>query len=335
MKKNKMKFLIVFLVLIITFGKINAFAAEDNLFSVSPLDPETGKSMGGYYDMLLKPKEIKEIQLRVYNSSKKNILVNIELNDSSTNDNGITSYVPREDRDSTLQVAFSDISTTQDIQADIPKNGFKDISVEITMPDKEFNGEILGGIRVTSAETEEETNEEDQTAVKGKIAYTVGVVIRNNENIIEPELVLNEVFADQRNYRNYISANLQNIKATIIRNLEVKSKIYKKDTTKIMYEAEGYDMRMAPNSNFNFGVSLEEQPLEAGLYTINISGMADETPFEFEKDFEISEPDARRLNKNAVYVEEKNENKYLYYVIGIGTLLILGIYVHSRKGVRK
>lgn len=334
MKNNKIKFLIGFLVLIITFYKIDAFAAEDGLFSVSPLDPETGQSMGGYYDMMLRPKEIKEIQLRVYNSSKKNILVNIELNNSSTNDNGITSYIHREDRDSTLQVAFSDISTTKDVQVDIPKNSFKDISVEITMPDKEFNGEILGGIRVTSAETEE-IDEGEQTAVKGKIAYTVGVIIRNNENIIEPELVLNEVFADQRNYRNYISANLQNIKATIIRNLEVKSKIYKKDTTNIMYEAEGYDMRMAPNSNFNFGVSLEEQPLEAGLYTINISGMADEIPFEFEKDFEISEPNARRLNKNAVYVEEKSDNIYLYYIIGISILLILSIVVYSVKGVKK
>lgn len=333
--RNKLKLIVGFFLFVFTFYTTAVFASEDSLFSVSPLDPETGQTMGGYYDMLIAPKESKEIQLRVYNSSEKDLSINIELNNGSTNDNGITSYIDKDDRDSTLKVGFSDITSTQDIQTEIPKKGYKDISVEITMPDEEFSGEILGGIRVTSVQAEEESNQEDQAAVKGNIAYTVGVVIRNNENSIEPEMVLNDVFAEQRNYRNYISANLQNVQATIIRKLEVVSKIYQKGSSKIMYEAEGYDMRMAPNSNFNFGVSLEDQPLEAGLYTILMTGIADDIPFEFEKDFEITESDARRLNKNAVHIEESNRDNALYYLIGIIILLILSIYIYLRKGAKK
>ncbi|EJF48101.1 cell surface protein, partial [Enterococcus sp. C1] len=106
--------------------------------------------------------------------------------------------------------------------------------------------------------------------------YTIGVVLKENTKKVSPEMNLLGVKVEQRNSRNYISSNLQNRAPRIIKDLKVEQKIYKKGTDTLVYESSNSNMRMAPNSNFFYGVNLEDKPLKAGEYTLNVSGTADE-----------------------------------------------------------
>lgn len=280
----------------------NANASQASYFSVSPLDTETKQPQSGYYDLTVVPNEQKEITIRLYNDLDEEIKVNVALTDATTNDNGITSYLGEEERDATLLIGFSDIATLKNGESilTIPKKGQIDVDITVDIPKEAFDGVILGGIYVSEVVEDTKEHIDEGASVKNNIAYSIGVVLSENDTVVTPEIQLNEVFVEQRNYWNYIISNLQNIKPRIIKELIVEAKIYEKESNQLRYEAVNSTMRMAPHSNFNFGISLENQLFQAGDYTIKIDGTADGEHFSFEKDFTITTQEISILNKNAV-----------------------------------
>ena len=124
----------------------------------------------------------------------------------------------------------------------------------------------------------------------------------------------------------------------MVKKLEVEAKVYKKGSNTVVYEASNSEMRMAPNSNFNFGINLENQPFKSGEYTMVLSGKADEEAFNFKKNFEITSKESNSFNKNAVYVEEDNTAKIILYIL-LGVLAVivavLGCYVYRLHKKRR
>lgn len=310
------------------FGTVNAESTESqNVYSISPLDPETDQPQSNYFDLKVTPNEQKQVKVRIFNSSAEDIKVNVAANDGTTNDNGITSYLGEEKRDTSLKVAFSDIATLENNQLTVPKNGSVDAIINLKIPEKEFDGTILGGIRVSRVGEGTAATSKTKAAVKNNIAYTVAVVLKENDKEVDPQMNLLRVSTEQRNYRNYFTATIQNAAPRIIKKLEVTQKIYKKGDSKVLYEASNSDMRMAPNSNFNFGVSLEDQPFKAGTYTIKVTGKADGKDFSFEKDLTITNKSAAEWNENAVFVKDQPQNNAWLYlgILLLSVLLILAV----------
>lgn len=326
--RNKIILLIMFVML--CAGGKKVFAANNQSFSITPLDPDTNLPQSSYYDLKVIPKEKKILIIRLLNSSKESVKVKVEANDGSTNNNGITSYLSGIPKDETLVTGFSDIATIEQDVVTIPPEGSVDIPVTINIPETPFDGVILGGIRVSSLENViEETNE--KSAVTSNVAYTVGVLIKENDKEIDPEIVLLDVKTEQRNYRNYISAQLQNSAPQIVKNLEVSAQVTEKNSKNVLYEASRSEMRMAPNSNFYFGISLEDQPFKAGKYMMTISGKADGKPFSFTEEFEVKGEEAKNFNKNAVYIKETDKKWMTYLTIALIVTLLIVIMVLFKK----
>ncbi|EIY5977261.1 DUF916 and DUF3324 domain-containing protein [Enterococcus faecalis] len=310
----------------------------DKLFSVSPLNPETKEPQSSYYDLTVQPNEEKELSVRIFNSSESPLKVNVELNNATTNNNGITSYQASEEKDSSLKTGFSDIASVKESTVTIKEKGYVDVPVQLKIPKKSFKGSILGGIRISVAENDEEETKEQEAAVKSKISYVVGVLLKESDEVVRPDIQLNDIITEQRNYRNYISANLQNKAPTMVKKLEVEAKVYKKGSNTVVYEASNSEMRMAPNSNFNFGINLENQPFKSGKYTMVLSGKADEESFDFKKNFEITSKESNSFNKNAVYVEKDNTAKIILYISLVVLAVIvamLGTYVYRLHKKRR
>lgn len=332
---KKIKGIISLFVLFCSLFLINPtiFADEGGGFSVSPLDPETGDVQSSYYDLNVEPGQELNLQVKIYNSSDKEMKIQVETNTASTNDNGITSYLKTEERDSSLEVAFEDIAKAEE-EVTVPANSTTMANINIKIPKEEFKGEVLGGLRFTQIKSEEEKNQQ-KNAVENNIAYTIGVLLHESDEEISPEMALNKVFTEQRNSRNYISANLQNKSPRIIRELTVKAQVYDQKNNKLSYEASNDAMRMAPNSNFNFGISLEDKKFIPGDYTMKISGTADGTPFEFTQDFTITDEEAKEYNKNSVFITEEDRPDYLPYILGVLILIFVTIIVWIVKKNKK
>ncbi|MDB1688382.1 DUF916 and DUF3324 domain-containing protein [Enterococcus casseliflavus] len=334
MKKNSTYAWLFFFLSFFSMVFCTQVQAASNSFSVSPLDPETNHPQSSYFDLTVSPKETRELHIRIYNSADKDIQVKIEANNGSTNDNGITSYLNEDEVDPTLKIPFQSLATIKDKVVTVPKQGTYDATIQLMIPETSFEGVILGGIRLSSVEKEEDLQTET-SAVAANIAYTIGVVLSESDEVIEPQMNLLGIKTEQRNGRNYISANLQNAAPRIIQELEVKATVYPQGESDILYEASSTNLRMAPNSNFHYGVSLEDQAFQPGTYTMMLQGTADGKNFSFKKNFSISSKEAKEWNKNAVYVKDK-EQPAIWLLIGLTTFVLLGLvflafFIRNRK----
>lgn len=316
---------------------VQAGSYTSNNFSVSPLNPVTGQPQSTYYDLTVKPNEEKDIKVRIFNSSNSEIKVNVNANDASTNSNGVISYTGEEEKDSSLTIPFSTVASLEKSQVTIPKNSSTDVTIHLKIPNQEFSGIILGGIRVTGAPNQTKTKE--TPAVRANVAYSVAVVLKENQQLVDPSIHLLGVKKETRDYRNYISAELQNSAPRLVKKFETQASVYRKGSSQVLYQAKKSEMEVAPNSKFNFGISLENHSFKPGTYTMKVSGNADGKKYSFVKDFKITSKEAKTYNENSVYTDDSNSSSLiliiLISVISFLSLLLLGYLILSHKKVRK
>ena len=330
--KKKLVLLLGFLVWFLT-PSLSFYAEEINNFSVIPLDIETGKPMGGYYDLILSPNTSKTIKVKVLNRTNEEKVVRYVPTNGSTNDNGITSYEGTVPRDSSLTTGFTDLVNYDQNDLILPPNSSQEVTFDITMPEESFDGVILGGLYFKDITP----NANESAAVTTTVGYAIGVLLRNDENQIKPEIKMNEIKANQDNSKNFIGINLQNIAPTIIKKLTVDAKIYEKKSNKLAYTSTNNQMRMAPNSNFTYKVDLQKNALIPGDYRVEVKVDAGGELFEFEDAFTISRTEAKKLNNSSVYIEQKQVPIEIYVVIGlvlVGILVTLSIKNIKRKQMK-
>ena len=185
----------------------------------------------------------------------------------------------------------------------------------------------------TEENTTEETSDEEGVAIQNEFAYIIGVVVSNKQDAVQPDLELLDVFADQLNYRNVISANLQNVTPTFVNRLEVEATVQKVGEEEILYKESQEQMQMAPNSNFNFPIFLDGDRFRSGDYVLKMTARSGEDEWQWERNFTIEADEARALNQQDVTIDT-NIN---WWMIGsiILLVLLLGIvlylFLHKRK----
>lgn len=72
---------------------------------------------------------------------------------------------------------------------------------------------------------------------------------KSNLSHDENDLVLHSASVDQRNYRTFIEANLQNKAAAIIKDMGITAAVYKLGTKESVYQYTASDMRMVPSTS--------------------------------------------------------------------------------------
>ncbi|WP_207695130.1 hypothetical protein DOK67_0002534 [Enterococcus sp. DIV0212c] len=334
---------LVMLVIMIGLGPVQALAQDGTMnFSVTAVIPENqiDKSKS-YFDLKMKPGQVQELEVLMNNPLDKEVIVENKANTAITNDNGIVDYSnPDPELDKTLKAPFSKI-TEIDKEITIPAKSSKTIKVKVTMPEEEFNGVILGGLHFT--EKEDETKESDEKAgvqIKNRFAFAIGVLLRENDESLKPELALGKIAASQINYRNVLKANIQNTQPMIMPEMEIKSRVTKKGSTTALFEQNKQGVRMAPNSNFDFAVNWENKEFKPGKYTLNMTVSDGKDKWEWSKDFEISQKEAKELNDKAIELKVDNTKWYIIGgIAGVVLLLlvtfVLGQYVNKKKQKKK
>lgn len=81
-----------------------------------------------------------------------------------------------------------------------------------------------------------------------------------------------------------------------------------------MYISEKKDMQMAPNTTFDYPISLEGKRLEPGKYTLVMNAKSSKENWSFTKDFEIKAEVAKKLNDKDVTIK-KNNNSWMYIIL--------------------
>ena len=318
-------------IVILCFNDILVKAESMNNFSIEALDSEGNSESQGFYHFVEEPGATQKVFVKVANSSNEEISIKVEVNPASTNQNGIPSYLHQEMYDESLIYKISDLVHTSRERLTVPAGDSEIVEVEIQFPETDWQGDILGGIRFS-----QESNQPKEKTITHEVAYTIGILLnQKNAAGVENILHLNDVSVGQRNYRNYIEANLQNSAPKIVKDLAVKSEVTRSDSETVLYRSEVSNMRMAPNSNFSFGIPTGDSPIKAGNYLLKLVVVADEKEYEFTKEFSVSAQESQKLNQSAVNVSVES-SKILYVILaivgGIVLLSVLLLYKYKKEG---
>ncbi|PGL72675.1 DUF916 and DUF3324 domain-containing protein [Bacillus sp. AFS055030] len=314
------KMIIIFF--LININNFHASAAEMN-FAVSPVMPTNQIDQSKtYFDLRMKPGQKQILNVQIKNDTNKNIVVQTKANSATTNSNGITDYsVSNSKVDDTLEIPFATIAKVKK-ETKIPAKSESTIEITIEMPNQQFDGVILGGLHFSEKEDEGKAKKEDGSVqIKNKYAYVIGVLLRETDKVVKPDLKLNEVKPAQINARNVVTANLQNIKPAMLKNLSVDAKVYTEHGEKILHETMKENLRMAPNSNFDYAIDWDDQAIEPGNYRIEINASDGEQSWKWTRIYTVKSNSAEELN-----TLDLNKDSKMWYVIGGILFLLLVIF---------
>ncbi|NMP59751.1 DUF916 and DUF3324 domain-containing protein [Enterococcus mundtii] len=327
-RKNKIQQagLILFLLLVSLLAPIRVGAEEGTLnFYVTPEFSENQKSGNDrYFQLTLPPDATEKLTLKLQNANAEAKKIKITPHTAYTNVMGVVEYgQDAEKADPTLKHSLDELIEQPEI-LELGGNETKTVTLDLKMPKEAFEGFLAGGLRVSEVKEDitEETSEEEGVAIQNEFAYILGVVVSNNQDAMQPDLELLDVFADQLNYRNVISANLQNFTPTFVNRLEVEATVQRVGEEDILYQASQEQMQMAPNSNFNFPISLEGARFRSGEYLLKMTARSGEEEWQWERKFTIDTDEARALNQQDVTIDT-SLNWWLVAAISLIILLLL------------
>lgn len=320
----KKRFWQLVLLMSVFFGNLGLIAHAENLnYSVSAELPKNQITDSvSYFDLKVTPGQTQDLTIRIKNSDSQAHTYIVSPNRAMTNDNGVIDYSQAKAKgDDSLKFDIkSALSPKQTVK--VPAKTTKKVTIKLTVPKKDFSGIALGGINVIQEKSTDSSKKSSGTTIENQYAYVIGLQIREKAKIdVKPNMKLLQVKAQQINYRNYVTAQLENTEPVIMHGLKVKSYVTKAGSSKKVLTTDKENMAMAPNSNFNFAIGDGTKPLQAGKYTLHLTATSDKGKYKwnFTKNFTISQDKAKSLNKTTV----EKPKSYFWWFVGLGALIVI------------
>ncbi|MBO0441807.1 DUF916 and DUF3324 domain-containing protein [Candidatus Enterococcus ikei] len=279
-----------------------------------------------YYDLRMVPNQEQDLTLELVNDSDSEQKVTIQINDATTNDAGEIDYSDRSKdipRDKSLKYSLKDIATAES-EIIVPAKKTITTTVHVTMPGDEFNGMVLGGIKVTSSEKNKQTSHSESIEKSKEQTYIVAVKLTETDAPVSAELELLKLLPVQDTKEKGIKAIIQNKQAVNLEDIEYTARIYKKNSDKVLHQTKVTGYRMAPNSSFSLVIAEEKQELQAGEYQAHVTAKSKATNQEWKwtKEFEISQTSEEK-EKKASKIGSDRERLLFYTIIFVVTFVFL------------
>lgn len=337
-RNSQWKLILGLFVIVLAFLRPTVVLGEETLnFHVTPELPQSQiEGTASYYNLNLNPGETETLVLLLQNDKEEPIEVKVTAHTAFTNVHGVVEYgKTAEQVDPTLLYSIDELIEPIDT-IELAAKESKRVELTLKMPTDSFEGVLAGGLRIEEVRPEEENVDNGESiAIKNEFSYVVGVLARNSRTTVQPDLELLDVFADQVNYRNVISATLQNFTPTFVNRLEVEATVHRDGEDEVLYEANQSQLQMAPNSNFNFPISLEGDRFQSGEYVLNMTARSGEEEWKWTKKFTIEADEARKLNRADVTIDTST-NWWMIGAIGLFfIILVIMIYVLFKKRKQK
>lgn len=290
-----------------------------------------------YFDLQLNPGSKETVSLHIANTGKNTSTFDIVANQATTNKNGVIDYSDSTSKkDPSLKVDLNEIVSPVKKTITLEAGKEMDVPFGLTMPSNSFDGVVLGGFHVQKRVEDEKTSSKN-VMIKNRYAFVVGLEIQNMPNQVTPDLKLPKAGAGLDNSYTSILVNLQNPTATIIHKMNVEGSITKQGKDTVLYKSSKKNMAVAPNSNFDFPVSMKKNAIQPGKYTAHIKASSEDNKYTWNlsKDFEIKADKAKKLNAKAV--EVKKDTTWMIYVAAgvVVALLLIIILLLIRLGKNK
>nr|WP_244244720.1 DUF916 and DUF3324 domain-containing protein [Marinilactibacillus kalidii] len=295
-------------------------------FHVTPNLPESQlENSNGYFDLNLNPGETETLSVKVQNASSELVKLQVTPHTAFTNVHGVVEYGKDAiESETTLTYSLDTLIEPSEV-IELAGDEAKTVTLELKMPSETIEGILAGGLRIAEVkeEQEKETESQEGVSINNEFAYVIGVVVSNSRDYVQGDLDLIDVFADQLNYRNVISATIQNFTPTFVNRLAVEATVQRVGEEEVLYEASEEQMQMAPNSHFNFPISLEGDRFQAGDYVLKLKAISGEDEWSWERNFMIKADEAQTFNREDVTIDTSIN----WWMIGSISLMVILIAI--------
>ncbi|MDZ5759997.1 DUF916 and DUF3324 domain-containing protein [Carnobacterium maltaromaticum] len=322
---RKKRFIAIFIVLV-GLGILPTVSKADTMaYSVKADIPENQIDKAKtYFDLKMTPGQKQEITLTVRNSGEEEMSIFITPNNATTNQNGVIDYSEEKTKkDSSLKFPLTSIiSGKQEVK--LKAGETKQVPFTIQMPETEYDGDILGGFYIQKKDESDDDTKNQSVQIKNQYSYVIGIRLNETDTAVMPKIKLNQIKPALQNYRTAVTANLQNTEATIINDLDINASVTKQDSQTVLHETNKKGLSMAPNSNFDYPITWDNEQLVPGKYTVHIKAKSGEQDWNFDKNFEIKAEVSNKLNKEAVDIVKSEPNWILIIIVIIGVVILVG-----------
>lgn len=285
-----------------------------------------------FYFSKVNPGEEQTIVLKVRSTSPKEKKVKIYVKEAYTNSNGNVDYDGSTyTRDETLKNSLEELAVVSPKEVTVKGLETKEIKIKITPPAESFDGVKVAAICVMNAESDEE-----EAGIGSSFGYRVGLVITEDEDVTYDDgssLNLLQVKPTVHQGKRVIQATLQNPEPKILKNLTVETKLREKGSNEVLRKRTTNDMRMAPNSQFDFATNWGLDPIRSGTYVLSVKASSGEHSWSWDKEFTIGEEQAQKINEEASYtITYPKWVPLVVILLGVLTICAIGaLYVRRKK----
>ena len=308
-----------------SFG-ISVFA-DSNSYSVTPLSPENQKEDSpGYFDLKVIPNQKQTLKVMIENTSDKEQHYKIYVNTAATNQNGIIDYsIGDLKKDTSMEFSLQDLIELKDPQVAISANSQKEVTMILSVPEKLFNGVLLGGITI------EPVTKNNEKEINNVLTRTLAIQLTESEDEIQPEVKAGAVSISQENLRNNVSIELRNIKPVVLTKVTANISIRKAKEEKSIIEQKRENLSFAPNTSFKL-MNEWNKPFESGeyIYSIELNDEKD-NKWHFEKKFTIQEKEAKTFNETSVVDYKNDKHSFQLYTCLVLVLLFLSGILYWKR----
>lgn len=273
-----------------------------------------------FFDLKMDKNQRETLETVIYNTTNQDIQVETAIHTAYTNTNGVVEYVtPAKKYDRSLTYRMDELTKLTGHQTvTVPANGSTTIAAQVQMPKKAFNGVLMGGWYFKRVNSKVTGEVKGSMNIRNQYSYVIGLKYTSG-TVPQPTMKLDSVGAGTINYHKGIMVTLRNPTAVMIPNLTTDTTITSKNSGKVVQKATKKGVQMAPNTFYKYPMLLGKTNLQAGRYHLKMIVKNQAHRWTFEKDFDITQQDAKKYNQLAV----DNNGVSIWWLIGLGALGML------------
>lgn len=281
---------------------VNASGDEAGFYVSAQLPANQQDKNVSYFDLKMKPGKKQTIYVDIYNEKNESMHINIYAANASSNANGIIDYTKKGVADITLNHAFEDIAKPEEDVVTIPAGNKKTVGVQLSMPEDEYKGIILGGLVFTEAEKENEEQDKSSMSIDNTISYAMAVKLTEHNAPVEVDLSLAGVESKTVNHQPVIIHNIRNSEMAMSTHMSIKIDIVDSQSQKTVLTHEDSDLSIAPNSLMPYSLTLKDKSIEPGEYISKVTVKYNDKKkkleeLNFEKTFTVDKEFTKKVDK--------------------------------------
>lgn len=301
-------------------------------FAVEPVQPATQiDAQKGFYFIKVEPGQPQELSIKIRSTNTSPATVNIYVKNAYTNQNGAIDYDNDEyNRDPTLKDSVEELTAVSEKKVTVKNYEEKIVKLTVSPPEKKFTGVKGGTICIMNADSSEA-----KEGLCSTFGYRIGLLLTEDSEVYDDgsSLKLLGVRSTVHQGKRVIQAQMQNPEPKILNDLMIETKLYKKGSREVIKKRTANNMRMAPNSQFDFSTNWGIDPIKSGTYTLQVHAQSGTNTWGWKKDFTIGEKQAKKINEEASFTITYPEWVPLVTIlIGVVSIILIGcLYVRSNK----